>query len=525
MSQFKKAFKKNTFYTKSNTSSNIQSNSSSIEAQSPDPTTKAIVEIPDVHKPSIEPTVGEVNSNFNEDLEIKKAFSSEVEVNENTNSDRIENKIIKEKVIESKKLIHDLENEAISEKPKSNIFKNFSTPKLKKVVIGIGIGAFLLMPLLVLISYLYTIPSPELLKESFDLTSKDGLLVASKPFYASIKGQNTYSQFKNDRYSINLGRVEEKNEILIGGWSKLGPLTFDGLNKRKYVLEKDYTPIGLSSEIKKFYDDKIAKIQFNLKSEEKDFKIYLNNELFFNTASPNQKCTYTKSLVECSLEFQNNETIKNIKFDLEDNSGNKSNVFDSTIELVKAVTLECNEKLIKDEGKIVCMPNFDGEVTIKDQKIPVKTGIQFEVPSILNDGKQQIDINIISNKFINKKISYEVEVNKQLLDIEFNTVVDDKNSSSSKPLIILQGTTSTNANLVYTGSYVEDKNLAKTFINSGITTQFDQKQKTIVVTSVYDEEKKENYTYKFRFTNTAGRIVNYSCIRNFNSKEFKCIKN
>ncbi len=350
-------------------------------------------------------------------------------------------------------------------------------------------------------------------------------LTAQKPFYINLNNVNYYSSFVDGKNTINLGKINGKQNIKYGSFYKFGPFGIDSLNTQSLVLERDFSPIEIESGFNKYFETKDAKIILKLKNNEKNFKVFINNSLVYEEGKQSDICSFIEPLLDCVVKFEN-ENSKYLKLELKDGNNNNTVVYDGNIELIKPSTLICDKKLIEYDGKINCTSNFDGSVKIKDVSVSVRNGVTFEYPETLNDGQQTITYSITTLKDIKKDITEDYIVNKQLLDIQFKTIVDTNVGADEKPLIILQLTPTTDTTLSYIGSYTESPTSGiKRPITNGLTTQFKSNQKGVLSSEVYNEEDKINITYKLKFSNKAGRIVNYSCIRNYNQKEFNCVKN
>jgi hypothetical protein len=472
-------------------------------------------------------------TNFKKTFTDKTAYKELVSVYDQTNTqEKIEE--IKE-IIDTNELSNDVslnvDTHADSE-PKEQILKAFdhSIPKKKSRLQNLFTKK-LILPILTFliisivgIAALYSIQTPSIATDSFKPSNQDGVIKSKKPFYTILNGINTHSQDINGEHIINVGKIEGDNKIKIGGLAKLGPITIEGINTQQLNMVRDYTPITLNTPINKFYESKEASISIDIPTTESNYSVYFNNNLYFDSSNPNTNCSLNNKSLTCYINF-GTDNSKPIKIELSDKVGNRSTVFENTIELIKPAQLKCDKKQLESEGKIKCLPDFDGDITIKGVVIAVKSGVEFEFPDTLNDGQQKLEYKITTSKGIKKELLEEYTVNKQLLDIKFSTVVDDKNGTQSKPLLILQATTTTDSQLNYSGSYSENTARVRKPITYGVNTQFKANEKEIISSEVYDEDKKENLTYRLKFSNQAGRTLNYTCLRNFNDKEFKCAKN
>jgi hypothetical protein len=435
-------------------------------------------------------------------------------------------------IIDTNELSNDVSSNLDEPNNKEEILKAFdySIPKKKKLYFSVLKKQYIL-PLVSLIvittvgiAAIYSIQAPAIAADSLKPSNQDGILKSKKPFYTILNGVNTHSQEVNGDYIVNIGKVEGDNKVKIGGLAKIGPVTIESLSTQQYNILRDYTPISINTPINKYYESKDAVINIDIPTTETDYSLFLNNTLYFESNNPNSNCSIINKSLNCNVSF-GTDNSKPIKLELVDKVGNKSTIFENNIELVKTSTVKCDKKQIETEGKLKCVPDYDGEVSIKGVNIQVKNGVEFEYPEVLNDGQQKLEFKIVTSKGIKKEISEDYTVNKQLLDIKFSTVIDDKNGSQTKPLIILQAVSSTDSQLSYIGSYSENSSKQRKSITYGINTQYKSNEKEIVSSEVYDEEKKENLTYRLKFSNQAGRTLTYSCIRNFNDKEFKCAKN
>jgi hypothetical protein len=361
--------------------------------------------------------------------------------------------------------------------------------------------------------------------QSLKQTSETTELTSQNPFYIYLNNVKYISYNNNGKNAIKLGKIDGINNIKYGNMYQLGPIGIESWNNKILKLERDYNPVEIDGTLSKFYETKDARLKLRIKNNEKKFKVIMNNSQVFEEGQQSDICSYNNGELDCIIQF--GDTIsKYIKLEIKDNNNNNAIIFDGNLELIKPSTLICNKKQIESEGKINCTPNFDGNVKIKDKNISVRNSVSFEYPEVLDDGQQKVTYTIQTLKDIKKDIIEEYTVNKQILDVQFKTVIDTTVNSTDKPLIILQATPSTDSTLAYSGSFIEDvESSSKKIIVNGLTTQFSANQKGVISSEIYNTDIKNNITYKLKFTNKAGRTSNYSCIRNYNQKEFVCAKN
>ncbi len=471
---------------------------------------------------------------------FKKIFTDKSVFQDNTiiHQAPIEIKIEEDKEINNSKEIVLHSSVTIAKEPKIQIRKKidpkpkeYSKPKeldktiFKFNIIFLGILIILVVgSLLFSAGVLYSIKAPDINAESLVLSNEDAILKSKKPFYIKLNNKTIHSIESNNLHNINLGKLEGKNKVIVGGINKLGWITVEGLITKANEINRDYTPIEIVSEIKKYYEPSNTTFSIQLTKPETNFKVMMNNQEYFSSSNPNENCNFQEPNLNCKINFESANT-KQVKIELIDQVGNKSTVIDTKLELLNNSTLNCNKSEIEKDGLIKCNPNFEGEAIINDTLIPVKAGIQFEYPKTLPDGKQVIKYTIKTNKSITKNYQEEYTVDKQLLELKFNTVVDETKGSAQKPLITLQVTSTTDTTLNSSGSYIEIVNKSKKLINYKINNQFQANQNGVISSEIYDDSKGENTVYILKFTNNAGRVTNFKCIRNYNVKEFECIKN
>ena len=529
---------------------NTMSDSISSEAISPTLELSKISVTPEVKNLDVKLNTVEIN---NAELVVDKP-NKEILVKESLGTNKIEDEQLDIKTIEDVQLVKEkLEKEPLLKATTDNNSKSENVPselntdplakenKAKRSLLNLipnklklGIVGVLLS--LILISFglfmLYSnISVPEInITSSLDSSKEVILSSTNKPFFVKLKGNVIYSQYLDGLNIIRLGKEEGKIELSAGGLYSLGPVKIEGNNSKKIETYRDATAIKLSKQPAKYYETKKTKIEFVLEAEEEGFSVNINNEKAFESAKQDNKdarCVVNnKKFVSCDYNFED-KTTDLIKIDITDMAGNKSDTINQQIELVQASTIKCDTSKIRNEGILQCNPNYTGSLKFKDKEIQVKKDIEFKIDESLGDGQQKIEYTITTDKGISKTITEDITVDKQILDIQINSLIDDKNATTSKPLIILQVIPTTDASLSYSGSYTENKeSKIKKFINSSsnINSTYTKNEKGILLSETYDESKGDSSILKLKFSNQAGRTVNYNCTRNFNEKEYKCVK-
>lgn len=424
------------------------------------------------------------------------------------------NPLIPEKVAQIQNQMDDLKSTQINKK--SLITFNFASNWLKIILSLIGIS----IALLLVFGY-FNVIVPTIDQDNLKLSNQNAIITSKvSPFFVNINGKNILSYESQGSNIVDLGKLEGNSNFNLGGVLNWGPININAGNTKTYTIKRDYTGISLKTPINKFYEDSNTIIDLEFNKEEPGYQVFLNN----TNSTENEKCLPdSSSKVKCKFEFAG-QLKRPLIVTIKDNAGNTSEVFNDTIELVPQSRFECNKAKIELDGKIECMANFDGKVRYNSQDLTVIKNSTLYIDQILDDGLQKLSFTTTTNQGISKTYTQEYQVNKQSLSIMFNSTIDEKYSSNSRPLIILTATATTDASLDFNESFIENTvtGLRKPFKLLNLNS-IKQNDKTVIIADQFNEESKNNLTLKLKFKNQAGRTVNYNCSREFNQKEFKCI--
>jgi hypothetical protein len=429
----------------------------------------------------------------------------------------VENLEIKEKINDSKNLIEDI-NTLEVKKSKFKIEK-----KLKLILI---ISSLISMLILLVLGIYYNLPISETRELNNSKLNEDIILVSDKEFYVDYNNSQYLSVKNNNQNTVNLGKIEGNNHVFYGSITNIGPLIIKSGNKKKLNINKDYTPITVINKPNKFYEDQKANMFLEFSKIEEDVSVYIDNQIVLEPKKESNICNIKdKKILNCIIDFKD-QNKKSVKIELMDNSGNRSEVFNDTIELVSQSNIDCDKSKIENDGILECKTNFDGKVKDDGKEYQVKKDFPFKIEKTFDDGQSKIDIEITNNYGITKIISNQYNINKNILEVNLQSVADEKYGSTERPLIVLSATSTTNSTLDSSESYIENTDFkTKKIFKAVQVTTLNKNEKVSLLSETYDESMKNNLTLKLKFKNQANRIANYTCIRNSNEKEFKCVKN
>jgi hypothetical protein len=422
------------------------------------------------------------------------------------------NPLIPEKIAQIQDQITDFNKKDTITKSKFN----FATNWVKFVL-----GAIVLSILVLLTFAYFNVAIPNIDQDALKLSNQDAIITSkNSPFFVNVNGKNKLSYESKGINIVELGKLEGENNINIGSVLSWGPININSGNTKTFKLKRDYTGIFLKNNINKFYEDTNPIIDLELNKEETNFEVSINNV----NSTENEKCKAdSATLIKCSFEFAG-QIKRPLIISIKDNAGNISEVFNDTVELVPVSKFECNKSIIELDGKIECISNFDGKVKYNNTDYNLTKNNKLFIDQILDDGPQKLNFVTTTSQGIIKSYSQEYQVNKQLLSVMFNSTVDEKYGTPTRPLILLTAISSTDASLDFNESYVENTatGFRKPFKLLNVNS-IKKSEKLTIIADQYDEDLKNNLNLKLKFRNTSGRIANYSCTREFNQKEFKCI--
>jgi hypothetical protein len=426
------------------------------------------------------------------------------------------NPLIPEKIAQITNQMDDFKSTSVDKETKKDFKFNFASNWVKLIL---GLIGSVIVGLMVFGYFNVLIPNIE--QDSLKLSNQSALIVSkTSPFFVNINGKNILSYESQGVNIIDLGKLEGNNNFNIGGVLNWGPININAGNTKTYSIKRDFIGISLKTPINKYFEDSNPILDLEFTKDETGYQVFINNI----NSTENEKCLPdSSSKVKCKFEFAG-LSKRPLVITLKDNAGNTSEVFNDTIELVPQSKFDCNKAKIEVDGKIECISNFDGKVKYNNQELTVTRNNILYIDQILDDGLQKLNFTITTNQGIVKTYTQEYQVNKQLLSVMFNSSIDEKYSSNSRPLIILNANATTDATLDFNESYVENANsgLRKPFKLLNIT-NIKQGEKTVILADQFDDTIKNNLNLKLKFRNSIGRAANYSCARESSQKEFKCI--
>jgi hypothetical protein len=408
-----------------------------------------------------------------------------------------------------------------------------SKPKLIKpnylgVFKSVVLNKMMFIPILlglILLLALYNTKMPFIDLEPLKLSNQDIVLKSknhqffakiNKPFQSqSVEGVNT----------VNLGKIEGDNKVIVGGILDLGIVKLNGLNTKEFNVKRDYSPIDYKTDIAKYYDTLKPIIKFKFIKEEKDFKLFINNELQYGGDQKEPKCDLSGDNLACKVDFGADKK-KNLEFKIIDKAGN-INISDvQSIEYVDAIDFNCDRKYLESEGKIKCTSNTDGILKFKEVDYILNKDKEFVIPMVLDDGKTNIELSFVSSLSFKKDIVIEADINKQNNILEFKTNVIENLNGTKGQIITLNAVAGNDATLDLSQSYYLNPLNGNRFpLKKNLNFEVFKKESTTIFSDLYaNSTDKFNTIIKVKMSNKAGISTYYQCTKEFNQLEFNCTK-
>jgi CxxC motif-containing protein len=403
--------------------------------------------------------------------------------------------------------------------PKTNfvdVLKNLTKNKLIFIPVLMG---------LVLILALYNTKMPFIELEPLKLSNQDIVLKSKNhQFFAKIN-KSFQSQPIQGVNTVNLGKIEGDNKIVVGGILDLGIIKLNGLNTKEFNVKRDYSPIDYKTDIAKYYDTLKPTVKFKFVNEEKDFRLFINNELVYGGDQKETNCELVIDSLGCKVDFGPDKK-KNLEFKIIDKAGN-INISDiQTIEYIDAIDFNCDKKYIENEGKIKCISNTDGILKFKEVDYVLNKDKEFVIPMVLDDGKTNIELSFVSSLSFKKDIVIEADINKQNNILEFKTNIIENLNGTKGQIITLNAVAGNDATLDLSQSYYLNPLNGNRFpLKKNLNFEVFKKESTTIFSDLYaNNTDKLNTIIKVKMSNKAGINSYYQCTKEFNQLEFNCTK-
>jgi hypothetical protein len=361
--------------------------------------------------------------------------------------------------------------------------------------------------------------------EPLKLSNQDIVLKSrNHQFFAKIN-KPFQSQIVDGVSTVNLGKIEGDNKVTVGGILDLGFVKLNGFNTKEFNVKRDYSPVDYKTDIAKYYDTTKPVIKFKFVGEEKEFRLFINNELVYGGDVKEPKCTMIEDKLNCSIEF-GTEKKKDIEFKLIDKAGNINISDKQTIEYVDAINFSCDKNYLVTEGKIKCFSNTDGSLKYRDQDYPITKDKEAIIPEVLDDGQAKIDLSFTSALSFKKDVVMEVDINKQNNILEFKTNIIENLNGTKGQIITLNAVAGNDATLDLSQSYyINPLNSNKYPIKKNLNFEVFKKESTTIFSDLYaNNSDKINTVIRIKMSNKAGINTYYQCTKEFNQLEFICVK-
>jgi hypothetical protein len=361
--------------------------------------------------------------------------------------------------------------------------------------------------------------------EPLKLSNQDIVLKSrNHQFFAKIN-KPFQSQIVDGVSTVNLGKIEGDNKVTVGGILDLGFVKLNGFNTKEFNVKRDYSPVDYKTDIAKYYDTTKPVIKFKFVGEEKEFRLFINNELVYGGDVKEPKCTMIEDKLNCSIEF-GTEKKKDIEFKLIDKAGNINISDKQTIEYVDAINFSCDKNYLVTEGKIKCFSNTDGSLKYRDQDYPITKDKEAIIPEVLDDGQAKIDLSFTSALSFKKDVVMEVDINKQNNILEFKTNIIENLNGTKGQIITLNAVAGNDATLDLSQSYyINPLNSNKYPIKKNLNFEVFKKESTTIFSDLYaNNSDKLNTVIRIKMSNKAGINTYYQCTKEFNQLEFICVK-
>ena len=382
-----------------------------------------------------------------------------------------------------------------------------------------------IIPSLILLIALYNTKMPSIDLEPLKLSNQDIVIkTKSNPFFAKVK-ESKQSQLIEGFNVVNLGKIEGSNKLIIGGILDLGFIKLNGLNTNEFIVKRDYSSVDYTTDIAKYYDNTKPVINFKFANKERNFKLYINNELLYGGDLKEPKCKELEDNLSCEVDF-GLESKKNIEFKLVDNSGN-INISDvQVIENVEPISFVCDKKFLINDGKLKCKSNYDGTLKYKDIDYPVTKDNELVLEEVYDDGPIKLDLIFTSSYGFKKDIVIEANINKQNNLIDFKTSVIENLNGVKGQIVTLNATTGNDANLDLSQSYyINPVNGSVYPIKKILNMEVVKKESNTIFSDLFNSNsQKLNTVIRITMTNKSFITTNYKCSKEYNQLEFVCIK-
>jgi hypothetical protein len=378
---------------------------------------------------------------------------------------------------------------------------------------------------LIFILALYNTKMPFVELEPLKLSNQDIVLKSKNhQFFAKIN-KSFQSQNIEGVYTVNLGKIEGDNKVIVGGILDLGFIKLNGLNTKEFNVKRDYSPVDYKTDLAKYYDTLKPTIKFKFLGEEKDFKLFINNELLYGGDLKDPKCDLVGESLACKIDF-GSEKSKDLEFKIIDKAGNINISDKQTIEFVNAIDFNCDKKYLEIEGKIKCISNTEGILKYKEVDYVLNKDKEFVIPMVLDDGKTNIELSFVSALSFKKDIVIEAEINKQNNILEFKTNVIENLNGTKGQIITLNAVAGNDATLDLSQSYyLNPINGSRFSLKKNLNFEVFKKESTTIFSDLYaNNSDKLNTIIRIKMSNKVGINTYYQCTKEFNQLEFSCTK-